>query len=184
MIDLHQTFPGAYIELCSCQIWHKIFFAIFPTFHFLVGGWGYVEHWSCQICHKKFCQISNSGRGGTSNFGHAKSAIKNFGQISNFSFLWGGGDAKLWSCQIWHKICFARFLTFHFGGRGGTSNFGHVKSAIKFVLPDFQLFISGGGTFELWSCQIHHKKILPDFQLFISGGGGGYICQNQNVTLT
>ena len=36
---------------------------------------------------KDFCQSSNSSfPGGTSNFGHAKSAIKFFCQISNFSY--------------------------------------------------------------------------------------------------
>ena len=58
---------------------------------------GYIELWSCQICHKKFSQdfqlfISVGEWGGTSNFGHVKSAMKNFHKTFNFSFLgWGGG---------------------------------------------------------------------------------------------
>ena len=45
---------------------------------------------------KFFCQISNFSFGGgcMSNFGHAKSAIKYFCQISNFSFGGGGTSAR------------------------------------------------------------------------------------------
>ena len=91
------------------------------------------------------------GVGGTSNFGHAKSAIKNFHHISNFSF-WGGG--------------------------GGMSIFGHVKSAIKILhqISNFSIW-RGGGDIELWSCQICHKKFFTRFPIFHSGGGGGGGCQ-------
>ena len=66
--------------------------------------------------------------------------------------FWGGGRyIKLWSCQICHKI----------------------------FLPDFELFISGGGgwgwSIELWSCQIYHKIFLPDLQFFIPRVVVGYI---------
>ena len=41
--------------------------------------------------------------------------------------------------------------------------------------PNFIIFVfrGGQGYIELWSCQICHKIFLPDFQLFIPGGGGG-----------
>ena len=76
-------------------------FAKFPTFHFQQEGMGYNKFWPCQIYHKNFCQIFVSGRGDTSNYGHAKSAIKGF----------------------------AKFPTFHL--QEGTSHFGHAKSTIK-----------------------------------------------------
>ena len=139
-----------------------------------------------------------------SNFGHAKSAIKNFHQISNFSFP-RGGDVELWSYKICHKIFLPDFQLFISGGGGGgmskfgyaksairnfhqisnfsflgggrdTLNFGHAKSAIKnfHQISNFS-FLGGGGDFELWSCKICHKKFSPDFQLFISKGGGGML---------
>ena len=176
------------------------------------GGWGWLG-WGDEggggmsiFCHaksaiKKFSPISNFsflGGGGTLNFGHTKSTIKCFCQISNFSFQ--VGYVKLWSCQICHKKIFTRFPIFHSRG-GGTSIFGHAKSAIKTFLPDFQLFISQRGYVKLWSWQICHKIFFArfpifhlggvhqslghaksaikyfslDFQLFISGGGGGML---------
>ena len=106
-------------------------FHLISTFSFLGGG--YVKLWSCQICCKKisadfqlFICWEGGGWVGTLNFGHAKSAIKNFHSISNFSLLGRGGVRvrgvyiKLWSCQICHKIFFGRFPTFHsWWGWGG-----------------------------------------------------------------
>ena len=126
------------------------------------------------LAYKYFCQTSNFSfpRGGTLNFGHAKPAIKNFHQISNFLF-WGGchfGHAKsaiktilpdfqfffpgmggyidLWSCKICHKNFLPDFQFFILGG-WGTANLGHAKSAIK-IFVRFPIFHSGGwGYIEL-----------------------------------
>ena len=63
------------------------------------------------------------GMGGMLNFGHAKSAINIFHQISKFSF-WGGGG-------------------------GGTLNYGHAKSAIKIFhqISNFS-FLGGWGVHQ------------------------------------
>ena len=67
--------------------WPYKIFIRFPTFHFWGWGGGMSNFGHAKSAINKFHQISTFSflEGDTSNFGHAKSAIKNFHQISNFS---------------------------------------------------------------------------------------------------
>ena len=56
-----------------------------------------------------------------SNFGHAKSAIKNFHQISNFSFLGGGGVHHLTQMYLQKKSTLGKTISNSDPGVGGTS---------------------------------------------------------------
>ena len=69
----------------------------------------------------------------------------------------GGGTSNFGHAKSTVKY-FARFPTFHFQGAGGMLNFGHAKSTITIF------------------CQTSNFSF--------PWGGGGYVCHNQNVTLT
>ena len=170
-------FPGGTSNSGHAKFATKIFLR-FPTLHFQRGDQD-IEFRSCQICHKNFHKISNFSfwSGGTSNFGHAKSAIKYFCQISNFSFPAGGGGEyiKFWSCQICKKKNkkispnFQLFISW-----GSTLNFGHAKSAIKKFHKISNFLFPGGGTSP--DSNLPSEKSDP-------GGGRGVYCLPISGTL-
>ena len=100
-----------YIEIWSCQIYHKIFL---PDFQLFIsrGGGRYIEFWSCQICHKNF-----------------------FAKFQFFPFL--VRVSIFWSSQFCHKnFChfFAFCTTLLHGLLGQSSEVEHnAKMSISFV---------------------------------------------------
>ena len=107
---------------------------------------------------------------GMSNFGHTKSAIKNFARFPTFHF-WEGGTSNFGHAKSAIKK-FQQISNFSFPGGGDMSNFGHAKSAIKNFHQISNFSFLGGRYIELWSCQTCHKKIFTRFPTFHFQVGG------------